>query len=72
MMKKEKKERIMNCTSFDELLNERCGCEEMPEWNYLNVRPKAFCLAGQFREKRHEAGLIQGKSLRITFPKLIL
>ena len=38
----------------------------------MNVRPKAFCLAGQFREKRHEAGLIQGKSLRITFPKLIL
>jgi hypothetical protein len=30
-MKKEKKERIMNCTSFDELLNERCGCEEMSE-----------------------------------------
>jgi len=29
--KKEKKERIMNCISFDELLNERCGCEEMPE-----------------------------------------
>ena len=31
MMKKEKKERIMNCISFDDLLNERCGCEEMPE-----------------------------------------
>lgn len=31
MMKKEKKERIMNCISFDELLNERCGCEEMSE-----------------------------------------
>ena len=24
-MKKEKKERMMNCISFDELLNERCG-----------------------------------------------
>lgn len=30
-MKKEEKERSMNCISFDELLNERCGCEEMPE-----------------------------------------
>lgn len=31
IMKKEKKERMMNCISFDELLNERCGYEEMPE-----------------------------------------
>lgn len=31
MMKKEEKERMMNYISFDELLSERCGYEEMPE-----------------------------------------
>lgn len=31
MMRKEKKERLMNCTSLNELLNEAYGCEKMPE-----------------------------------------
>ena len=58
-MEKGKKERIMSCTSFDELLNEEYGHEGTQERDLFESRAQAFCLAEQLKEERRKAGLTQ-------------
>lgn len=58
-MEKGKKERIMSCTSFDELLNEEYGYEGTQERDLFESRAQAFCLAEQLKEERRKAGLTQ-------------
>lgn len=44
-MTDEKKKAIMNCTSFDEILNEEYGAMGTPERMKFENDAEAFCLA---------------------------
>ena len=58
-MKKEKKKAIMNCTTFDELLDEEYGPMGSPERLKFEAEAEAFCLAETLKEQRRLAGLTQ-------------
>ena len=58
-MEKGKKEKIMNCISFEELLNEEYGCKGIPDRDLFESKAQAFCLAEQLKEERRKAGLTQ-------------
>ncbi len=58
-MKEEKKKAIMNCTTFEELLDEEYGPMGNPERVKFEAEAEAFCLAETLKEQRHLAGLTQ-------------
>ena len=58
-MKEEKKQAIMNCTTFEELLDEEYGPMGSPERMKFEADAEAFCLAETLKEQRRLAGLTQ-------------
>ena len=58
-MTNEKKKAIMNCTSFDEMLDEEYGTMGTPERMKFEADAEAFCLAETLKEQRRLAGLTQ-------------
>ena len=58
-MKEEKKKSIMNCTTFEELLDEEYGPMGNPERVKFEAEAEAFCLAETLKEQRRLAGLTQ-------------
>ena len=58
-MTEEKKQAIMNCETFDELLDQEYGPQGTPERASFETEAEAFCLAETLREQRRLAGLTQ-------------
>ena len=58
-MKEEKKDAIMNCSTFDELLDEEYGKMGTPDRMKFEAEAEAFCLAETLKEQRRLAGLTQ-------------
>jgi DNA-binding XRE family transcriptional regulator len=58
-MDTKKKEAIMECTSFDELLNAEYGKLGTKERDDFENKAEAFCLAECLKEQRKLAGLTQ-------------
>lgn len=54
-----KDERIMNCTTLDELLDVQYGKVGTPERDEFDKETQAFCLAATLKEERLRAGLTQ-------------
>ena len=54
-----KKERILRCSTFEELLNEEYGCKGTPDREAFDSKAQAFCLAEQLKEERRKVGLTQ-------------
>ena len=60
-MKEEKKKAIMNCNTFDELLDEEYGKMGTPERMKFEAEAEAFCLAECLKDQRRRAGLTQAE-----------
>ncbi len=58
-MDKQKKEAIMDCSSFDELLDAEYGKRGCEEREAFETQAEAFCLAECLKEQRRLAGLTQ-------------
>ena len=58
-MKEEKKKAIMDCTTFDELLDAEYGAIGSPKRMEFEAEAEAFCLAETLKEQRRLAGLTQ-------------
>ena len=58
-MTEKKKKAIMNCETFDELLDQEYGPQGTPERNVFETEAEAFCLAEVLKEQRRLAGLTQ-------------
>lgn len=58
-MTEEKKKAIMNCSSFDEILDEEYGAIGTTERIKFEAEAEAFCLAETLKEQRRLAGLTQ-------------
>ena len=58
-MTEEKKQTIMNCETFDDLLDREYGPQGTPERALFETEAEAFCLAETLREQRRLAGLTQ-------------
>ena len=58
-MTEEKKKAIMNCETFDELLDQEYGSQGTPKRTIFETEAEAFCLAETLREQRRLAGLTQ-------------
>ena len=58
-MTEEKKHAIMNCETFDDLLDQEYGPQGTPERASFETEAEAFCLAETLREQRRLAGLTQ-------------
>lgn len=58
-METNKDERIMNCTTLDELLDVQYGKVGTPERDDFDKETQAFCLAATLKEERLRAGLTQ-------------
>ena len=58
-MSEEKKQAIMDCTTFDELLHAEYGPMGSPERMKFEAEAEAFCLAETLKEQRRLAGLTQ-------------
>lgn len=58
-MTEEKKQAIMNCETFDELLDQEYGPQGTAERASFETEAEAFCLAETLREQRRLAGLTQ-------------
>jgi len=58
-METNKDERIMNCTTLDELLDVQYGKVGTPERDAFDKETQAFCLAATLKEERLRAGLTQ-------------
>ena len=58
-MTEEKKQAIMSCETFDELLDQEYGPQGTPERALFETEAEAFCLAETLREQRRLAGLTQ-------------
>lgn len=81
-MKEEKKKAIMDCTTFDELLDVEYGPMGSPERMKFEADAEAFCLAEKLKEQRRLAGLTQQEladkieksieSLKIEFVREVL
>ena len=56
-MTEEKKQAIMNCETFDELLDLEYGSQGTPKRTVFETEAEAFCLAETLREQRRLAGL---------------
>ncbi len=59
MATKTKEDFIMECTTFDELLDVEYGKPGTPEREQFNKETEAFCLAETLKEERLRAGLTQ-------------
>jgi hypothetical protein len=55
-MEAKKKEAIMECTSFDELLYAEYGERGTEAHENFEAKAEAFCLAECLKEQRHLAG----------------
>ncbi len=64
-MTEEKKQAIMNCETFDDLLDQEYGPLGTPERASFETEAEAFCLAETLKEQRRLAGLTQ-QELRIN------
>ena len=70
-MTDEKKKAIMNCASFDEILNEEYGAMGTPERMKFENDAEAFCLAETLKEQRRLAGLTPRRHPAFyTFPHI--
>lgn len=58
-METNKDERIMNCTTLDELLDVQYGKVGTPERDEFDKETQAFCFAATLKEERLRAGLTQ-------------
>ena len=58
-MTEEKKQAIMNCETFDDLLDQEYGPQGTPGRASFETEAEAFCLAETLREQRRLAGLTQ-------------
>lgn len=58
-LSEEKQEQIMQCHTFDELLDVELGPAGTPERDQFEEDAQAFILAERLREERLKAGLIQ-------------
>ena len=58
-MEAKKKEAIMACETFDELLNAEYGEQGTKEREKFEIDAEAFCLAECLKEQRRLAGLTQ-------------
>ena len=58
-MDKVKKEKIMQASTFDELLDAEYGPLGTPERDKFEMESDAFCLAETLKEERLKAGLTQ-------------
>lgn len=58
-METNKDERILNCTTLDELLDVQYGKVGTPERDEFDKETQAFCLAATLKEERLRAGLTQ-------------
>lgn len=58
-METNKDERIMNCTTLDELLDVQYGKVGTPERDEFDKETQAFCLAATLKDERLRAGLTQ-------------
>lgn len=58
-MDKAKKDKIMQATTFDELLDAEYGPIGSPERDKFEIESDAFCLAETLKEERLKAGLTQ-------------
>ena len=58
-MEKSKKDALMNCSSFDELLNVEFGNVGTATRDEFDRETEAFCLAQTLKEERKRAGLTQ-------------
>lgn len=58
-METNRDERIMNCTTLDELLDVQYGKVGTPERDEFDKETQAFCLAATLKEERLRAGLTQ-------------
>ena len=58
-MTEEKKKAIMNCETFDELLDQEYGPQGTPERSSFEIEAESFCLAETLKEQRRLAGLTQ-------------
>lgn len=58
-METNKDERIMNCTTLDELLDVQYGKVGTPERDEFDKETQVFCLAATLKEERLRAGLTQ-------------
>jgi DNA-binding XRE family transcriptional regulator len=58
-MTEEKKQAIMNCETFNELLDQEYGPQGTLERASFETGAEAFCLAETLREQRRLAGLTQ-------------
>lgn len=57
-MKEEKKKAIMNCTTFDELLDVEYGPMGSPERMKFEADAEAFCLAMQMCNSPHSSAFL--------------
>lgn len=58
-LSKEKQQQIMQCQTFDELLNVEYGPVGTPERDQFEEEAEAFILAERLKEERLKAGLTQ-------------
>lgn len=61
MDKKEKEEKVMQCTTLNELLDVEYGEKGTAERAAFDAETEAFCLAETLREERLRAGLTQAQ-----------
>ena len=58
-MDSKKKEALLKCGTFEELLDEDFGKVGTPERNLFDAETREFCIAQVLREERINAGLTQ-------------
>lgn len=58
-MDKKKREAIMNCSDFDQLLDAEYGKKGTKDRDEFEIGAETFCLAETLKEQRKKAGLTQ-------------
>lgn len=58
-LSEKKKEQLMQCQTFDELLDIEYGVKGTPERSQFEEETEAFILAERLKEERRKAGLTQ-------------
>ena len=59
MEKNNTNNKIMNCTTLDELIDAECGPKGTPSRDQFDAETQEFCIAQTLREERIRAGLTQ-------------
>lgn len=65
-LSEEKKQQIMKCRTFDELLDVKYGPIGTPERDQFEAEAEAFILAERLKEERLKAGLTQQQLAKRT------